>query len=368
MKVLLLSDINSSHTQKWVRGLRSRGYDLFLFSLNPIDPSLLDFYSSVDFWAPVNKFSDPRASGISKSRYLFSLRALRKYVKKVSPHLVHAHYATSYGLLGALTASSPFIVSTWGSDILDFPLRSSFNRRVLKFILAKSDAVTAASQYLRHQTMLYTTKPVEVIPFGIEGTFADSPPAISPFRKGEIIVGVVKTMSETYGVDIAIRAFHKIVSEHADLPVKLLVVGGGPKLDVYRNLASELGIARQVHFTGAVPYSEVAKYHGLIDIFVNLSRYESFGVSVLESFMYGNPAIVSDVGGLPELVTDGENGFVVPSEDADSAASAMLKLITGVELRSQMGNKAKQEVMKYYLFENNLDKMGDLYTKVAGND
>ena len=120
MKILLLADANSSHVQKWAIGLVNLGVEVALFSFNRAQ---YDWYSQVK---NLHIVYQPEANSDSisvfqKLGYLLHLSRLKKAIDLFRPDIIHAHYASSYGLLGALSNFHPFLISVWGSDVYNFP-------------------------------------------------------------------------------------------------------------------------------------------------------------------------------------------------------------------------------------------------------
>src|SRR5262249_39253213 len=125
-RILLLADAASPHIEKWATALAGKGFKVGLFSLNKTTwnwythPNIIllnepDDYANADFLA-------------NKLKYLFVLPKLKRLIKDFQPDVLHAHYGSSYGLLGALSGFSPFVVSTWGSDVFEFPRKSAIHR------------------------------------------------------------------------------------------------------------------------------------------------------------------------------------------------------------------------------------------------
>jgi glycosyltransferase involved in cell wall biosynthesis len=113
-------------------------------------------------------------------------------------------------------------------------------------------------------------------------------------------------------------------------------------------LSKTEGIGHITEFTGSIPHSEVPEVLARMDVFVALSREESFGVAVVEAGAMGIPVVVSDRGGLPEVVLDRKTGIVVPSDNPEAAAEAILELIENASLRSQLGQAARAHVAEHY--------------------
>ena len=140
MKLLLLADCNSSHTVKWVSSLRKYNFTIQIFSLYTPDNTLYEsipdiLVSSINLQETL-KFGDD--SKISKLIYLKAVRKIKRLIKEFKPDILHAHYASSYGLLGALSGFHPYVLSVWGADIYDFPNHSLFHRMIIKFNLLES--------------------------------------------------------------------------------------------------------------------------------------------------------------------------------------------------------------------------------------
>jgi len=362
MKVLMLSEPNSPHTIKWATSLSSRGVEILLFGLSNLQVKNYE-NTSVRVFTLGQKIAR-KEGALSKISYLRALPTIRKIVKEFKPDILHAHYASSYGLLGALSGYHPLIVSVWGSDVFSFPNISPLHRGILKHVLKKADFITSTSHIMAKETQKYTQKDIQVIPFGVDlGVFRPKE-VESLFDKGDIVIGTIKALEKTYGVEYLIRAFKIIVEKYPSLPLKLLIVGGGSLEGYLRKLTKELGIESRTIFTGRIPFDEVPKYHNMITIFVALSESESFGVAVVEAMACGKPVVVSNVGGLPEIVENNVTGFVVPPRDVKEAAKAIEKLVLDDKLRTQMGKAGMRRVKKLYDWNENVKQMIELYEKV----
>lgn len=360
MKIMLLSDCNSVHTIKWATALSANNLEVIVFSLGALNVE--DYQNTkvkiVDFSAKVT-----REGAMKKLGYLKALPFLKQTITKESPDIVHAHYASSYGLLGALAGFSPFVLSVWGSDIFDFPRVSFLHRWIIQYNLKKADKILSTSHVMAKETSHYTNKPIEVTPFGID--MQKFKPEISDglFGSNDIVVGTVKTLEYKYGIEYLIRAFKIVKDRQPELPLKLLIVGGGSLEQELKGLCQQLKIENITIFTGDVPYSQVPKYHNLlsVSVSVSVSESESFGVAIIEASACEKPVVVSNVGGLPEVVEDGVTGFVVPSQNPEKTAQAIEKLIVDKELKVQMGKAGRARVARLYDWNNNVAQMIKIY-------
>jgi len=216
------------------------------------------------------------------------------------------------------------------------------------------------------ETENYTTKKIEVTPFGIDMEKFKPFHVKNLFNENDIIIGTVKTLEKKYGMDYLIKAFKIVSNNHPNLALKLLIVGGGSLKNELIQLTNSLKINSRTIFTDNVPFVEVPNYHNMIDISVFPSIYdsESFGVAVLEASSCENPVIVSNVGGLPEVVKNNLTGLVVPPKNEVELAKAIEKLILDKNLRIQYGKSGRLHVEKLYNWKNNVRQMLSIYSDV----
>lgn len=367
MRILLLSDINSAHTQKWAIALSQKGFQIALFS---ISLPTVDWYSKFNIYLLSNsniKVSTITSTVFSKLNYLKLVPSLKNVIKNFKPDIVHAHYASSYGLLGALSGFHPFIISAWGSDVMDFPNKSLAHRMILKYNFKRADRILATSDAIVNAISLLSNKTVHKIPFGIDTDYFKPKKVDTIFSHDCIVVGTVKSLEEIYGIDILIKAFKKVCDKHPDYPLNMLIVGGGSKEQEYKKLVTQLAIKDKVIFTGKVKHSKVVDYHNMIDIFVNVSRNESFGVAVLEASACEKPVIASNIGGLTEVVINGNTGFLVEPENVNATSEAIEKLIANEKLRNEMGANGRIFVQKQFDFNDNINDTLAIYKQLLTN-
>ena len=145
--------------------------------------------------------------------------------------------------------------------------------------------------------------------------------------------------------------------------MKLLIVGSGIEEIQLKNLVKKLKLENETLFTGYINQDEVQDYHNMLDISVSVSidNSESFGVAVLEASSCGKPVIVSNVGGLPEVVEDGRTGIVIEPMDANSLAEALSFLIENPEVRTEMGNNGRMRVLQKYDWKDSVEQMITIY-------
>ncbi len=360
MKILLLSSATSIHTIQWAKYLIQQGLDIHIVSQHP---KAVDFPESI----PVTLLPYKGFLG-----YFLNVFALRKILKEIKPDILNVHYASGYGTTARLVNFHPYVLSVWGSDVFEFPYRSFLHKKLLEKNLASADVIASTSHSMAIQTNKYMTesKPIEITPFGVDLEKFKGIEDIKPLDHKLITIGTVKTLKHVYGIDILLQAlsilYQKLKLEHVDVcdQLQFRIVGGGPDLESLKALAVELKIDHVTTFVGAVAHDDVPNELSKLDIYVALSRQESFGVAVIEAQAMKLPVVVSNVGGLPEVVQDQQTGFVVESENPQQAAEKLEKLVLDHELRANMAEKGHQFVQHHFSWVACARTMAQVYEKM----
>jgi glycosyltransferase involved in cell wall biosynthesis len=369
MKILFLSSANSIHTKRWVVSLAQRDIEICLFSLEKNNDICYEKYPNVTIVDGEFKKNTLKNGEVSKITLIKYLPLLLKIIKTFKPDIVHAHYATSYGLLGAICGFKPFILSVWGSDVYDFPKVSFIHKLMIQFNLYRANKVLSTSHVMAVETNKYTNKKIEVTPFGIDLTKFKKDRVDSIFSPETIVVGTVKALSSKYGIDYLIKAFKIVKEKNPYLPLKLMIVGEGEDKMKLIKLCEELKLLDDVVFVGKVDNNLVPYYLNMMDVYVALSTLdsESFGVAIVEASACEKPVVVSNVGGLPEVVDHNKSGYVVESKNAEQAAIAIEKLILSTDLRIEMGRAGRERVKELYNWEENVSLVVGIYNELISS-
>ncbi len=352
MKVIFLAGANSVHTARWADGLASRGHEVHLVSAHPLD-FLLDervVFHRLHHNAPL--------------AYALSAPEVRNLIEKIRPDILNAHYATGYGQLARLVAFKPLLLSVWGSDIYDFPEKSFIHRALVRSNLKSATAIASTSKCMaRKVAEILSHKHIFITPFGVDVS-KFKPEKSRDKTPSEIIIGTVKTLSWIYGLDMLVRAF-AYAWEKIGRPSNMFleITGVGPDRKLLDDLVLELGLSDQVRFWGAIAHEQVPDMLNRMDLYVALSRFESFGVAIMEASACEIPVLVSDAEGLAEVTRDGVIGVVVPRNTFHAAGEAIFGLIQNPEFRKKLGVNGRKHVIENYAWNISLDVMTDAYTR-----
>ena len=367
MKILFLSDSNSPHTLRWAKSIQNSGYKVAIFSIHT---PKLELYSDtpdiIIYSLNASRILQTKnETHFSKLIYFKAIKIVKKIINDFKPDIVHSHYASSYGLIGALTGFHPYIVSMWGGDVFGFPNYSFIHRSMLKYSLSKADIILSTSHIMKKEAEKYTPKEMRVIPFGID--IERFKPFQSPkiFNENEIVIGTIKTLEIRYGIKYLIRAFALVKRKFPKMPLKLIIAGQGTQRESLEKIVNELDLINETIFTGYIDHNEVQNYHNMIDIFVAVSLEESFGVAILEASACGKPVVVSNAGGLPEVVDDRKTGIIVESKNYTALAEALAELISNPKLRLEMGKNGRDKVINEYEWNSSVQQMISVYKSLT---
>ncbi|GAA5142142.1 glycosyltransferase [Thalassotalea piscium] len=342
LKLAFIAPASVVHTVKWVNGLINYGFEVHLITQHklqePISESVI-----------VHQLPFKGGKG-----YVLNALHLNRLIKSISPDIINVHYASGYGTLANLAQIPSYVLSIWGSDVYEFPYKSWFHKWLIKANLKSAAKLASTSHAMAEQVrkIFPDASDIAITPFGVN--LEQFSPIHKVFTQEHITIGVVKRMEEKYGLDVLINAFNltrqTLIEQQSDYAEKLrlLIVGDGALTNQLKEQVVRLNLSEVCQITGAVPHAQVNHYINQIDLFVVSSRIESFGVSVVEAAACERACIVSNIGGLPEVVVDKKTGFIVESESPKAFSKALLNMIEQQELARTMGANARQFALSNY--------------------
>lgn len=237
-------------------------------------------------------------------------------------------------------ARKPFILTLHGGGLPAFARR--WPRRV-RSILRGASIVTVPSEYLRQQMRPYRSD-LELVPNALDLNTYDFKLRTRP----KPILIWVRAFHQIYNPSMAARVVALLAR---DLPgVHLTMIGpdkGDRSLEAVRREASRLGVADRVLIRGKVPKSAVGDHVGSGDIFLNTTNIDNSPVSVLEAMACGLCVVSTDVGGIPNLLTDGEDALLVPPNDPEAMAGAIRRVLSESGLAERLSRNGRRRVEEF---------------------
>ncbi|SEM84203.1 N-acetyl-alpha-D-glucosaminyl L-malate synthase BshA [Mesobacillus persicus] len=283
--------------------------------------------------------------------------------------LLHVHYAIPHAVCAILAREMSgrdlkIVTTLHGTDITVLGYDSSLSDAI-RFGIEKSDAVTAVSNSLVAQTYdlikpekaiqcIYNFVDDRVYQYGSSDLRRDY--RIEPSEKVIIHVSNFRPVKRVPDV---VKSFARIASE---IPAKLLLVGDGPEMKVVSNLVNQLGIRDKVLFLGK--QENLEELYAISDVMLLLSEKESFGLVALEAMACGVPCIGTDTGGIPEVIMDGENGYICDLGDIQSVARKAIDLLGDPALYEAFVRNAVRTAREKFSAEKIVGEYENLYKQV----
>jgi len=272
--------------------------------------------------------------------------------------LLHVHYAIPHSISAILARESikekryvPVITTLHGTDITLVGADRSY-LPITRYALQQSDGVTAVSRFLKKATIeTFDFDDIEVIPNFICPTHYRRTPD-APLR-GELAPNGEKLLVHVSNfrsvkrpadcIDIVAKA------REAGENVRLIMVGDGPERSAVFYRAEQTGVSDNTIFVGK--QGNIPDYLGVSDIFLLPSELESFGLAALEAQACELPVIATRIGGIPEVVSDGETGFLSEIGDVEKMAADTIKLLRDHDMRRAFGKRGREMAVERYSTE-----------------
>ncbi|HOM02375.1 MAG TPA: glycosyltransferase family 4 protein [Acetivibrio sp.] len=226
------------------------------------------------------------------------------------------------------------------------------------------------SEYMKNEVMSVFKIPndkIDVIPNGVDldkfkGYEKDMEFRRKFARDNEKIVFFVGRLVNEKGVHVLIDALPKVSQFYND--VKFVIAGKGPQLDHLKWKAESMGVAHKVYFTGYISDEELLKLYKCVDIAVFPSLYEPFGIVALEGMVANVPVVVSDTGGLGEIVEHGVDGMKSYTGNANSLADSILEILHNPDKAEKMKKKALEKVNSIYNWDKVTERTLNVYKAI----
>jgi N-acetyl-alpha-D-glucosaminyl L-malate synthase BshA len=281
--------------------------------------------------------------------------------------LLHVHYAIPHSTAAMLAQQMmasrrrlPFITTLHGTDITIVGMDRSYFP-ITKFSIQKSDGITSVSQDVRRETY-------EV--FGVENEIrviynfvnTDLYKPLEEPAPGEKRLMHISNFRPVKRVTDCVRILAEVLKE---TPAHLYMVGDGPDRPEAHRLARDLGLDRQVTFLGKQDHVE--RLFPRMHVLLMPSEMESFGLGALEAMACGVPPVATRVGGLPELVTDGVDGFLEPVGDIAAQSRRVIELLTNEEQHRRMAEAARRTAVERFASSAIIPQYEKYYEEVLRN-
>lgn len=256
--------------------------------------------------------------------------------------LLHVHYAIPHSISALLARQMeatrrrlPFVTTLHGTDITLVGTNNSYFP-ITKFSIEESDGVTTVSEYLRKRTVevFGVENEIRVVPNFVNCEIYKPAPDRSGDKKRLLHISNFRPVKRPLD---CIRILARVLET---IEVELLMIGDGPERGHAEMLADELGVEEHVTFLGKQSHVERLIPHA--HVLLLPSKLEAFGLAALEAMACGVPPVATRVGGLPEVITHGVDGFLEPVADTDAQADRVTALLTDPDLHASIAAAARE--------------------------
>lgn len=295
-------------------------------------------------------------------------------ISKYKIDIVHAHSTIPTGLLAVIVTKIFRIhsfVTAHGMDINNFQNNMIFSN-LISFSLNHSDKVIAVSTDLAEKIkdMGVNENKIIVLMNAVDiNRFrsSDTGDLRSKYgvRKKDVLLLFVGYLDTFKGIFELINAVYGLYKENKN--IKLIIVGTGPKYKELEKKVFELGLDQSVIFAGTVLHNTIHKYFQAADIFILPSYSEGLPVSILEAMASNTPVIASNVGGIPEIIDDGKNGFIIPPKNESILRNKLMVLVNDVKLRENFAIKSAEIIRDKFDNNKKINELIELYLETIEN-
>lgn len=346
MRICFLGDAGSIHLQRWVHYFVSAGYQVEVISFRP---------GGIE-GAKVHLLAQGRSGRVA---YMKALRKIHRLIREIQPDILHAHYATSFGLLALISGFKPLVVSAWGSDVLVAPQESAFLRVIVKQVLKHADALTSDSTYMSGRMLELLEgreRILKTVTMGVSKAWFEQ---IPDTVKKPLQILSLRGHQEIYNIDIIIRAMAEVLQR---IPkAELVIAGEGPETQPLKALAKSLKLEKNIQFVGQLPHAKVQSYLNESAVSVSVPSSDATAVSLLETMACGSFPVVSELPANREWIDQKVNGLLVPAKEVHALAEALVQALENSELRNQAQGINRQRVKNKAIWEENMHEMEELY-------
>lgn len=289
--------------------------------------------------------------------------------------VIHSHLAFSAAQSGTIVKKfreKKHLITVQGGDLVDYKEVSAKFGGILKplisWSLRNADLVHAVSTHTERRAIALGARNTIIIPNGVDtekfkSMSQDRLREKYGFSPDERIIISTSRLTPKNGMDYLIKATAKLLKE--DFNLHLIIIGEGYQREELRYLIKKLKIEDKVRILGYIPHEEIPEYLNLSDLFVRPSLDEGFGISFIEAMACQIPVIGTDVGGIPDIIENGKNGFMVAPKNVDELSNAIKKVLEDSSLKMRIAEAGYKTVKEKFTWEIVLKKMDELYKNMG---
>lgn len=354
MRICYFADAESIHVVRWCTHFASLGHEVHLISFkNKLIPNTTLHYIDA------GKISVKGGNW----KVLLNYKKVKKVLNQINPDIFHAHYATSYGITGALCGFHPYIITALGSDILVSPQNSKTYKLLLKYAFSKSDWITAMANHMKKAIVDIgvNESKVDTVPFGIDANIFNSNNRNE--LKNFFVVTSTRNFEPIYNIPHLINAVAMVQKEIPDL--KLNLIGDGSLRSELIKLVEKKGLSDKTTFFGKISQQQISNVLNQTHVFVSVSLSDGNNISLNEAMACGAFCIATDIPANTQWIENGKNGFIVQVNDVEELAN---KIVTSYHQFAELQKIAlpmnEKIINEKAIWSNNMKIVENKYKKL----
>jgi glycosyltransferase involved in cell wall biosynthesis len=369
VKVLYFSDNTSGHNQRFLEKLSQAGLEVWF--LDPTSQCIAEGWlpEGVHWVRP--KQTLPRNS--DPATFAGFLPEFQRLLGQIGPNLVHSGPIQSCGHLTALSRFHPWLLTSWGSDLLFHAQRDPEWKRATQVALSSADAFFCDCDAVRaraKQTADIPDSRIVQFPWGIRkglfGPVGALPSEAECEREpGTHVFISTRSWEPLYGINTLLEAFRQACG--VDSSLRLLLLGNGSEAGRVREFVDVHGLSRVIRTLDPYVKEDMPKWFRAADTYVSCAQSDGTSVSLLEAMATGLPAVVTDIPSNREWVLDGRNGWLAAARSTGEFADRLLRAARLSPKQRRLFSKRSQRMVEERAdWDRNFPRLLEMYERLTG--
>jgi len=369
VKVLYFSDNASGHNQRFLEMLSQAGVEVWF-----LDPTCS---AVAEHWLPEGvrwvQLKQKPLRNSAPATFAAFLPEFQQLLQEIGPDLVHAGPIQSCGYLTALSGFHPWLLTSWGSDLLFHAQRNPEWKHATQIALSSADGFFCDCDAVRTGARQWEDIPdsrIVQLPWGIRKGLFGPVGALPPEREfqpepGTHVFLCTRSWEPLYGIDTLLEAFRQAYRVNSSL--RLLLLGNGSEAGRVREFIDANGLKRVIRTHDPYGREEMAKWFRAADTYVSCTQSDGTSISLLEAMATGLPVVVTDIPSNREWVSEGQNGWLAPAGSAEEFADRLLRAARlKPEDRKLFSERSQRIVEERADWDRNFPKLLEMYERLTG--
>jgi glycosyltransferase involved in cell wall biosynthesis len=351
MKICYFADGESIHVIRWCKHFALLGHEVHLISFKKVAIENVQTHY-------VNTGNIAVKGG--NWQVLLKYKSIKKLLNKIQPDIFHSHYATSYGITGALCGFHPYVITALGTDVLISPIQSKTYKLLLKYAFSKADWITAMADHMKIaiKNIGVPSNKISTVPFGIDpAIFNDNNRKVS---NEKFTITSTRNFEPVYNIQ---HLIHSVAEAKKEIPtIHLNLIGTGSLQNELEKLVTELDLTNNITFYGKVSQAKIAEVLNQSHVFVSVSLSDGNNISLNEAMACGAYCIATDIPANTQWINDSENGYLVKINDVSGLSN---KIVNSYHHYQELQTKAvpynKKIILERAIWANNMKMVEEKY-------